>query len=105
MSIRSVDMQHTIQQTASAEKVQAVERGQAEQQGPQFGQQLQRLEQERHTTVVNSRETQEARAADNEREPGERRKKRRRPRVDQAVAAAEAQRSGDDTPHLIDIRV
>jgi len=105
MSIRSVDMQHTIQQAAAAERVQAVDRGQADQQGQQFEQQLQRTQQVRHTTVVQSEDSPEARHVDAD-EEGETGKRRRRPRRDRRPRSAEpgSGPAPDGQVHLIDIR-
>jgi hypothetical protein len=103
VSIRSVDMQHTLQQVAAAERVQAVDKGQAEQQGQQFAQKLERAEIQREHSVTETPEPEDGRIeASNPEEQGQQRRRRRRGR-----------RLGEPEPpddlsdgeiHLIDVR-
>ncbi len=105
MSIRSVDMQHTLQQTAAAERVQAVDRGQAEQQGQQFAQQFERLENLRRGQVPRSDRAEQDRVGERERERREDRRAARRARAHEAESDSEGRESSDGEIHLIDIRV
>ncbi len=103
LSIRSVDMQHTLQQTAAAERVQAVDRGQAEQQGQQFAQQFERLENLRRAAVRESDRAEQDRIRERERERREGGRGARR--AAPAKAADDDRReSSDGEIHLIDVR-
>ncbi len=106
MSIRSVDMQHTLQQTSQVERIQALDRGQANQQGQQSAQQLDRQQAERLRTVVPKDDSAESRKVDEEREGKEQGKRRRRPpRHTSAAQAPPVDGLPDGEMHLIDIRV
>lgn len=107
MSIRSVDMQHTLQQVAAAERVQAVDRGQAEQEAGKFAQRLERTEaQRRHTVRETTQPDQGKVQASNPDEEGRhRRRKRRRDEEERPAATPPVATASDGEIHLIDIRV
>ncbi len=107
MSIRSVDMQHTLQQVAAAERVQAIDKGQAEQQAGQFAQRLDRVEAQRRQTV---RETTQpdggkVEASNPEEEGRQRGRKRKRSGPEQPAPEPPRAAADDGEIHLIDIRV
>jgi hypothetical protein len=105
MSIRSVDMQHTLQQTAQVERVQAVDRGQADQQNQQMAQHLDRLTAHRQRAVYEAEESAEERRLDDATEDDQGQGRRRRGRRGGSGPDEQTSASGDGEVHLIDIRV
>jgi hypothetical protein len=97
-------MQHTLQQVAAAERVQAVGKGQEEQQAGQFAQKLDRAEAQRERTVTETPHPEDGKveASNPEEQAAERRRRRRARKAAEHEAPDDA---ADGEIHLIDIRV